>query len=1662
MAVPMNGPICPWRPCHEFPEAAPPGQRLLSLAGAAMSAKAPYYYSELGPDKSPLGAPPPPDEPAGLNGGTPPPGSSASESVAADTSPIGDQGGGFFNPLLSIEPDVSVPDTPPKHGTGGSNNNKKKKKGKKKGGSPSKSNGIYGTTTAYARQLLFGSGKSNNGADKKNRRGSEPNIYEEITDAEEQYTAARSEQCLRAGGAPTIPRRPRPPPYDGAPQHVREEVTRVHRTHAHILENLNLDVETMLMPDAVPPTEVRGGGEQQQRGSSGDYGTLGNKLGRPVVDAHHHHAHTTWRRVMNEYVEHRSAPGELQGGTLPARASKLHRIPYASHKTFQQPCQSAPAPPLPAGSASASPYGRAVLPSGSEAGTTPLPEPLYMLYDDTHKRRTTPLLAAADAGMRPEDNIYEEVDIYRRDTITCEDGYSAAGSELGLDHSESSEEGDTTGRVRRGSRLGSNGSKPGKKRKDSDLTSSFTRFFSTRRKDFDSDKLGSRMGSRQLSEDEGYGDVKAPKKQRPPLTLPPVPPGLTPEQKKRRFIVHNIVESENSYVGTLQRLILDFKRPLMASQPPLVSQRKVDTMFFRLEEIMQCHTLFGIALNQCICEWDQQERIGEVFLASFSKPIVLDIYSDFINNFSTAMETAKQAAKSKSAFAEFLKMKQIYSPDRLSFFGLMVKPVQRFPQFILLLQDLLKQTPKGHDDRMYLQLALTQLEQLAEALNERKRTAEQHHAVLQVLGSLGSKFSLKALAAASSTVDSTDHFLLRQDDVLQLEVDQSGLVVKSKPRRIFLLNDLLVCVTVTSRPSEGGQGGRERLSLKWAVPLQDVDVQEDIAPATRNLLASSGRARNSAGRLVPVGHPESAGSMQVLYDELTDLVHDLEVVSRIAVLVKSLRRPYSEISVESVQSMARSIQDAVRQKDEEITLLDSCCLQLALPQKSKSQKVQVSFQLSSPAVKRDWTTDLRLAKLALDPNNMPAWDVPEQDKRPSSKLPLLVRLTPLYPASTPTEVKCGCFYSVAPTTPGGLRGQYLWLCSTDGVNSHLVILSMQQIALRSVGAFDLPESRIAAMEAVPPAPDPDVSPPQPPPPGAAETVWITTETKRLILLLASSPDKWTEVGSTTVTAPVTQILYHCERVYVALSSGSLNIYQRDPATGGWDLESPGVLVLGTEPITSLLPLGTLLYCACADKIYVLDAFTSDIQRTHTLNQEEGGQAYLMAHSGTGLWIALKNSSRISLYHTETFQHLQDVDVAEGVNRFLSAKQGSIRPAVTVTSLVAGPGLLWVGTSAGVVLTLPLPRLEGVPILGGRTYLAHHGHRGPVTFLLCLQPRIHPSRRGSSRAQQHRTSVAPEEAGAEQLAEEGEEEEEELAKAAKDEAGDAVAEEAELDAASTSGVQKQKSDSVLPSTPASHKLGTRALRRTATENIHMSGAKTLPRGLSLCARASAASGLTLSSAGGVSTDSGNDSGSSPEASRSEVYGLYADLMNVQDYESHEQLNRSDPELMHFHFATLGRRSHRPGRPRSWDLSTMEVSGDSDSSAATCDAHNAANAAAQAAAAVPSAAALQAAGTSSSSSDAGPKSSFASSPSPSLSSVEGPAYGTMRQPRRPGQPVPRGAHHSGSGGAADSGPQSKTLLTLTGGCGYVNWRRMAGDHLTSSPSGDALVLIWEMKV
>lgn len=54
-------------------------------------------------------------------------------------------------------------------------------------------------------------------------------------------------------------------------------------------------------------------------------------------------------------------------------------------------------------------------------------------------------------------------------------------------------------------------------------------------------------------------------------------------------------------------------------------------------------------------------------------------------------------------------------------------------------QDMLKNTPVGHQDRLSLQLALTELETLAEKLNEQKRLAEQLAEIQQLARSIGDR-----------------------------------------------------------------------------------------------------------------------------------------------------------------------------------------------------------------------------------------------------------------------------------------------------------------------------------------------------------------------------------------------------------------------------------------------------------------------------------------------------------------------------------------------------------------------------------------------------------------------------------------------------------------------------------------------------------------------------------------------------------------------------------------------------------------------------------------------------------------------------------------------------------------------------------------------------------
>lgn len=66
-------------------------------------------------------------------------------------------------------------------------------------------------------------------------------------------------------------------------------------------------------------------------------------------------------------------------------------------------------------------------------------------------------------------------------------------------------------------------------------------------------------------------------------------------------------------------LAQQYEKPLSELEPRILSQRKLKMVFYRIKEILQCHSLFQIALASRVAEWDAVETIGDVFVASVTQ-----------------------------------------------------------------------------------------------------------------------------------------------------------------------------------------------------------------------------------------------------------------------------------------------------------------------------------------------------------------------------------------------------------------------------------------------------------------------------------------------------------------------------------------------------------------------------------------------------------------------------------------------------------------------------------------------------------------------------------------------------------------------------------------------------------------------------------------------------------------------------------------------------------------------------------------------------------------------------------------------------------------------------------------------------------------------------------
>ncbi|NWX68576.1 ARGAL protein, partial [Alca torda] len=552
-------------------------------------------------------------------------------------------------------------------------------------------------------------------------------------------------------------------------------------------------------------------------------------------------------------------------------------------------------------------------------------------------------------------------------------------------------------------------------------------------------------------EDTGFLEVTVSDMKHPPPELGPMPEGLSPQQVVRRHILGSIVQSERSYVDSLKRILQDYRNPLMEMEPKVLSARKCQVVFFRLKEILQCHSMFQIALASRVAEWDSAEKIGDLFVASFSKSMVLDVYSDYVNNFTTAMSLIKKACLTKPAFLDFLK-------------------------------DMLKNTPKGHADRLSLQLALTELETLAEKLNEQKRLADQVAEIQQLSKSMSDRSSLNKL------LSSGQRQLLLCETLTETVYGDRGQLIKSKERKVFLLNDMLVCANINFK------GQLEISSLvplgpkyvvKWSTALPQVQVvevgQESGAYDKDNVVIHNAGAKKhapsgqSSHNKVYLGPPR-------LFQELQDLQKDLAVVEQITLLISTLHGTYQNLNMTVAQDWCLALQRMMKVKEEEIHSANKCRLRLLLPGKpDKSGRpisVMVVFITPNPLSKISWVNRLHLAKIGLREENQPGWLCPDEDKKSKAPFwcPILSCHMPAF-SSKALDLQLGAavhnpvqssllgFSAVSTSLPQG----YLWVGGgQEGAGGQVEIFSLNRAVPRTVKSFPV-ASPVLCMEYIPEA-----------------------------------------------------------------------------------------------------------------------------------------------------------------------------------------------------------------------------------------------------------------------------------------------------------------------------------------------------------------------------------------------------------------------------------------------------------------------------------------------------------------------------------------------------------------------------------------------------------------
>ncbi|XP_015511669.1 rho guanine nucleotide exchange factor 17 isoform X3 [Neodiprion pinetum] len=813
----------------------------------------------------------------------------------------------------------------------------------------------------------------------------------------------------------------------------------------------------------------------------------------------------------------------------------------------------------------------------------------------------------------------------------------------------------------------------------------------------------------------------------------------------RTHVVVELYDTERSYVEALQILVNKYLQPLKSPENSgLVDSATVDEIFYQIPAILSHHEIFLEELRKRLESWELRQTIGDVFLDVFTKPDVLETYTLFLDNWKSAEKAIKSTCQAKPAFARFLETMEREHKGKLGLDQLLIKPVQKIPRYELLIQRLLKHTDQNHPDHELLTAAQKEVHELVVKINCTERESlewEQQQTTLR---------EVQALVEGLAGIVTNDRAFIRHD-LVTIASNQGT----RKERALFLFSDLLVITSIKRRsgtirkPSTSscpnslvGLLEANKYKMLMRIALDDLEVMKAKDENLRRMAREVDHLREDCSTLTQL--TELAANLHGAKQQLEEVITDL---------LSQTQRQLAERNAAHSQL---------------------ACLELTLNTQAGIENISVMF--TKPDKRASWEESFNEAKqklaLSADRRPCPEFVGPLPIRKTRAGLQFTCAAPTLANGQGPRDVwVCNsdgyvgqvCVLSLTPEPPqvtscnGVCNARILCVAGipacTQGSNLCVpknnpfvsgksgISISVQDadatggnIQLDSSSSDDSDSDDIPCADAGSSSMGGDVSSLEGV--GMEEdlnqpTMWLGTE-DGCIHVYNCSDNIRIKKNKVKIQhgSSVHCIIYLDNKVFVSLANGDITVYSRDHL-GGWITSDPTTISVGTvaSPVTKMLPVAGKLWCGCHNTIKILNTHPLDIEHTFAASNDTSRPVSCMAsYGGPGVWISIHNSAVLRLFHAGTYECLTDINIAPAVTKMLATGCDDIirqhkAACLRVTALLACNELLWIGTSAGVLLTVPIPhiksstqRMSQPPTVTG----IPHGHTGHVRFLTCVE------------------------------------------------------------------------------------------------------------------------------------------------------------------------------------------------------------------------------------------------------------------------------------------------------------------------------------------------------